>query len=67
MPVGNRLQVRIGDHLLVCESAEDASILGPIDAILTTGLTDAYSLDQLEKMVVTLKRYDRRTGRLRRE
>jgi len=59
------LQVRIGECLLMCDNAEDAAILEPIDDMLTGGSTDAYSLEQLEKMVVTLERYDRRTGRLR--
>jgi hypothetical protein len=66
MLVDDPLQVRIGKDWVICESVEDASILQPVNAILTTGLTDAYSIDQLEEMVVTLERYDHRTGRLRR-
>jgi hypothetical protein len=67
MPVDDPLQIRIGNDLLVCESVEHASILEPVNEILITGLTDAYSVDQLEEMVITLERYDRRTGRLRRD
>lgn len=32
---------------------------------MLAGSTAASSLDQLERMVMTLERYDRRTGRLR--
>lgn len=59
------LLVRIGQCLLRCASIEDAAILAPVDAMLAGGSPAAYSLDQLEQMVVTLERYDRRTGRLR--
>jgi hypothetical protein len=59
------LNVQIGDCLLVCDTAEDATILGPVDRVLASGSTAAYSIAELEQMVVTLERYDPRTGRLR--
>lgn len=62
---GETLQIRIGDCVLTCENEEDAAILRPVDGIVTGGSVEDYSVDQLEKMVATLERYDRRTGRLR--
>ena len=64
MPIDDSFQVRIGDDLLYCESAHDAAILKPVDEIMTTGMSEAYSLEELDRMVVTLRRYDRLTGRL---
>ena len=66
MPIDDPYQVRIGDDVLFCESAHDAA-MKPVDEIMITGVSDAYSLDELKEMVVTLRRYDRLTGRLRRE
>jgi hypothetical protein len=57
--------VQIGDCLLECENAEDAIILEPVDRMLASGTTAAYTVEELERMVVTLERYDRLTGRLR--
>jgi len=65
MPDDDNLKVHIGDDLLMCENAEDAAILELVDGILANGSTEAYSLEELEKIVATLQRYDRRTGRLR--
>ena len=62
----NRIcELRIGDFLLVCETAADAAILKPVQSIVAGDSGDQYSVEQLELMVVTLQRYDRRTGRLR--
>lgn len=60
------LQIRIGDCVLTCENEEDAAILRPVDGIVAGGSVEDYRVDQLDKMVATLERYDRRTGRLRR-
>jgi hypothetical protein len=62
---GDSLNVQIGDCLLVCDTAEDASVLRPVNRVLASGSTAAYSIAELEQMVVTLERYDPRTGRLR--
>jgi hypothetical protein len=62
----NRIcELRIGDCLLVCETEAEAAILKPVEGIVAGESGDQYSLEQLELMVVTLQRYDRRTGRLR--
>jgi hypothetical protein len=59
------LRIRIGDCVVTCENEEDAAILRPVDEIVAGGSVEDYSTDQLERMVVTLERYDHRTGRLR--
>ena len=58
-------RLRIGDTLVDCETEEDAAILRPVADIVAGESGEKYSLEQLELMVVTLQRYDRRTGRLR--
>jgi hypothetical protein len=59
------LQIRIGDCMLTCDTVEDAATLAPVTGIVAGEAGKQYSLEQLEKMVATLQRYDRRTGRLR--
>lgn len=57
-------RLQIGDSLVVCETEEDAAILRPVTDIVAGESGEQYSVEQLELMVVTLQRYDRRTGRL---
>jgi hypothetical protein len=65
MPNENCLHVQIGDCLILCDSADDVTILEPVDRLLSGGSTAAYTVEELETMVVTLERYGRRTGRRR--
>ena len=58
-------RLRIGDTLVVCEADADAVVLAPVIDIVAGDSGDQYTLQQLELMVTTLQRYDRRTGRIR--
>ena len=52
-------QVSIGAELLACRTGEDAAILEPVGGILVDGSVEGYTLEQLEQMVATLRKYDR--------
>ncbi len=52
------LQVAVGDQIIQCRNVDDKVQLEPVGGILADGSTEGYGLDELDKMVGVLSRYD---------
>jgi hypothetical protein len=53
------LQVLIGDSPLQCHAVDDKMILEPVGGILADKSTEGYRLEELDRMIDTLAKYDR--------